>query len=115
MSKQQWSWLRVFGRGKTSTYNHFRVLANPDALPLHDLDVVKAAKNLMLDLERGNHGELGPLLNLEGLVLECELTPGLGEVDAYGITAGTLHSQGEDDAHSRVRGVGKVGTATEAE
>lgn len=60
----------------------------------------------MLDLEGGTHGELGTLLDLEGLVLEGLLAAGGGEVDCDGVAAGGLHGQGLDDADAGVVGVG---------
>jgi len=97
------------------TYNHLGILANPDTLALHNLDVVETAENLVLDLESSDHGELGTLLDLEGLILEGELAAGLGQIDSDGIAAGALHGQGEDDAYSRIVGIGEVLAATETE
>lgn len=48
----------------------------------------------MLDLELGAHGELGILLDLEGLVLEGGLASGSGEVDGDGVAAGGVQSEG---------------------
>jgi len=76
-----------------SAYNHFAGLAAGyrDSLALNSLDVVKAAEDLVLDLEGGDHGEPGALLDLEGLVLEGCLAAGGGEIDDDGRTAGGLH------------------------
>jgi hypothetical protein len=95
--------------------NHLRVLRDSDTLSLDDLDVVKTAKNLMLDLELGAHGELGTLLDVERLVLKGGLAAGGREIDGDGRTAGRVHGQGEDNAHSGVVGVGDVGTTAETE
>lgn len=97
------------------THNHLRVLGDLDALPLNDLDIVQAAQNLMLDLERGRHGKLGALLDLEGLVLEVLLASGSGQVNGDGVAAGCVHRQGEDDADAGIVGVGDVLAAAEAE
>jgi hypothetical protein len=97
------------------TPNHLRVLGDADALALDDLDVVQAAEDLVLDLELGAHGELGVLLDLEGLVLERLLAARLGEVDGDGVPAGRVHGQGQDDAHTGVIGVRDRGAASEAQ
>lgn len=68
----------------------------------------------MLDLELGAHGELGALLDLEGLVLERLLAARGRELDGDGIAAGRVHGQGEDDADSGVIGVGEIGATAEA-
>ena len=101
-------------RANEAAYNHLRVLGDADALALDDLDVVEAAEDLVLDLELGAHGELGALLDLEGLVLEGGLAAGVGEVDGDGVTAGRVHGEGENDADAGVRGVGEVLAAAEA-
>lgn len=75
---------------------------------------MQTAENLVLDLELGAHGELGALLDLEGLVFERLLTARGGELDGDGIAAGRAHGQGEDDADSGVAGVGEIGAAAEA-
>lgn len=97
------------------THDHLAVLGDPDALALHDLDVVQAAQDLVLDAEGGGHGELCALLDLEGLVLEGALAPGRGEVDGNWAAAGRVHGQGLDDADAGVAGVGEVLAAGEAE
>jgi hypothetical protein len=96
-------------------YNHLRVLGHSDTLSLDNLDVVKSAENLMLDLELGHHGKLGVLLDPEGLVLEGVLATGCREVDGHRIAAGGLHGQGEDDADAGVAGIGQVIAAAETE
>lgn len=96
-------------------YNHLRVLGDLNALPLDDLDVVQTAEDLVLDLELGAHGELGALLDLEGLVLEGRLAAGGGEVDGDGVAAGGVHGQGQDDADAGVVGIRDVGAAAETE
>lgn len=75
---------------------------------------MQTAENLVLDLELGAHGELGALLDLEGLVLERLLAAGSGQVDGDGIAVGRAHGQGEDDADSGVAGIGEIGAAAEA-
>lgn len=95
--------------------DHLGVLGDLDALALDDLDVVQAAEDLVLDLEGGAHGELGALLDLEGLVLEALLAARPGEVDRDGGAAGGVHGQGEDDADAGVVGVGDAGAAAQAE
>ena len=97
------------------THNHLRVLGDPDALSLNDLNVVETAEDLVLDLELGAHGELGSLLDCEGLVLEGVLAAGSGEVNGDGVAAGRVHGQGQDDADSGVVGVRDVGATTETE
>src|SRR6266699_924438 len=67
MSDMSETGIVTWGLGEGS-YNHLAVLADPDALALDDLDVMEAAEDLVLDLEGGNHGELGALLDLERLV-----------------------------------------------
>lgn len=99
----------------TSTHQHLGVLGDLDALALDDLDVVQATENLMLDLELGAHGELGALLDLEGLVLEGALAAGAREVDGDGVAARRVHGEGEDDAHARVAGIRDCGAAAETE
>lgn len=95
------------------TYDHFRVLGNSDTLALDNLNVVKATQNLVLDLELGHDGELGTLLNLEGLVLEIARGR---QVDSDGRSAGRFHAKLEDNANSRIVGVGDGGaTAAETE
>ncbi len=94
------------------TYDHFTVLANPDSLALHDLDVLQTAEDLVLDLESGPHGELGSLLDLERVVLEGGLATGGREVDRHGRPAGSLHGQGEDDADARIALIREVPAAT---
>ena len=94
---------------------HLAVLADADALALDDLDVREAADDLVLDLEGDDHGELGALLDGEGLVLERGLAARLGEVDRDGRAAGGLEREGLDDAGARVRRVGEVLAAAEAE
>ena len=94
------------------TNNHLGILGDLDSLALDNLNVVQAAKDLVLDLELGDHGELGVLLDLEGAVLEGGLAAGSRQVDSNGRAAGGLHGQREDDADSGVLGVGDVGAAT---
>ena len=69
------------------TYDHLRVLAHSDALSLDNLHIVQPTQDLVLDLERSNHGKLGTFLDLEGLVLERVLTARLLEVDGDGRAA----------------------------
>jgi hypothetical protein len=73
---------------------------------------VKAAENLVLNLELGAHGELGTLLDVEGLVLEGGLASRGREIDGDGRTARGVHGQGENDADSGVVGVGDIGTTS---
>lgn len=49
---------------------HLLVLADTNALSLHDLDVLQAAQDVMLDLESGLHAELGSLFDGERLRLQ---------------------------------------------
>jgi len=81
---------------------HLAVLADADALALDDLDVREPADDLVLDLEGDDHGELGALLDREGLVLEGGLASRLGEVDGDGSAAGGLEGEGLDNAGARV-------------
>lgn len=76
---------------------------------------METAEDLVLDLELGAHGELGSLLDCEGLVLEGVLAAGSGEVNGDGIAAGRVHGQGQNDADSGVVGVRDVGATTETE
>ncbi len=94
---------------------HLRVLADPDTLPLHDLDVRQPADNLVLDLERDDHGELGSFLDREGLVLQRSLAAGGRQVDSDGWTARRLQRERLDDAGARVVGVGQVLAAAQPE
>lgn len=73
--------------------NHLRVLGDSDTLSLDDLDVVKTAENLVLDLELGAHGELGTLLDVERLVLEGGLASGGREIDGDGRATRRVHGQ----------------------
>lgn len=75
---------------------------------------MQTAENLVLDLELGSHGELGSLLDLEGLVLERGFAAWCGEVDGDGVAAGGIHGEGLDDANAGVVGIGKVFAAAEA-
>lgn len=95
--------------------NHLLVLGDADALPLDDLDVLQAGEHLVLNLEASRHGELGALLDVEGLVLERGLGALGGEVDGDGRPAGGVHGEGEDDAVARVGGVGERGAGEQAE
>lgn len=52
------------------THDHLRVFGDLQPFPLHDLDIVQATENLMLNFELGAHRELGAFLDLEGLVLK---------------------------------------------
>lgn len=99
------------------TANHLARLAtgDPDLAAPDRLDVVQAAQNLVLHLELGLHGELGTLLDGEGLLLEVLQRPGRRQVDHDGLPAGRLHGERVDDAHARVVGVGQVVAAAEAE
>lgn len=54
-------------RGRT--HQHLLILANTNALPLNDLEILQTAEDLMLDLEYGLDAEIGPLLDRERLVL----------------------------------------------
>lgn len=74
---------------------------------------METAKNLVLDLELGAHGELGTLLNVKGLVLESGLTTRGREVDGDRRASRRVHCQGENDTDSGVVGIGDVGTAAE--
>ena len=87
---------------------HLAVLADAEALALDDLDVREAADDLVLDLEGDDHGELGPLLDGEGLLLERGLAARSGQVDGDGRAAGGLEGEGLDDARARVAVVGQV-------
>lgn len=87
------------------TYNHLTILRHLDTLALDNLNIVQAAQNLVLHLESGRHGELGALLDLEGLVLEGRLGAGGRKVDRYGWTAGRVHGEAVDDADALVVGV----------
>lgn len=70
------------------TYNHLTILRNLDPLALHNLHIVQPTQNLVLHLERGGHGELGALLDFEGLVLERGLGAGRRQFDGHGRAAG---------------------------
>lgn len=104
----------LIGVGRVAP-NHFRVLGHADALALDDLNVVQAAENLVLDFESSAHGELGTLLDPEGLIFETVLASGGGEIDGDGIASSGIHGEGEDDADAGVVGVGYVFSITQAE
>jgi hypothetical protein len=95
--------------------NHLIILGDSDALALDHLNVVQAAEDLVLDFELGAHGELGTLLDLEGLVLEGRLASRLRQVDGDGRATSRLHRQGEDDADAGIVRVRDRGAAAEAE
>lgn len=95
--------------------DHLRVFGDLDALAFDDLDVVQTAQDLVLNLELGAHGELGALLDLEGLVLQGSLAAGGRQVDGLGVATGRVHGEGQDDADARVVGVRDVGAGTQAE
>jgi len=70
----------------------------------------------MLHLELGRHGEFRAFLDLERVVFEGLLGARRREVDGHGVAADGVHAKGDDDAVSRVVGVGEVfSTAAEAE
>lgn len=89
-----------------STHNHLLVLADPDALPLHNLHVLQTREDLVLHLELRNHCELGALLDLERLVLQGRLSTLLGKINCDRWAALGIHRQRENDA---LAGVGRVG------
>lgn len=106
---------RLLVRVGSIATDHLGVLGDLDTLALDNLNVVQTGQNFVLDLELGAHGELGTLLDLEGLIFEGGLGACGGEVDSDGVSAGRVHGQGKNDAHSRVVGIRDVGTATKAE
>lgn len=63
------------------THQHLLVLANPDPLSFHDLEVLQTTQHLVLDLEADLHAELGSLLDDEGLCFERFDASGGTEVD----------------------------------
>ena len=69
---------------------------------------MQSAQNLVLDLEPRLHGELGSLLDSEGVVLEGLQGTRGSEVNGDGITASGVHGEREDDAVARVAWVGEV-------
>lgn len=69
----------------------------------------------MLDAEGHAHGEFGPFLDLEGLVLQSLLAARAREVDSDGVTADRVHGQGLDDANPRVARVGQIFSTTETQ
>lgn len=69
----------------------------------------------MLDLEFGDHGELGSLLDLERLVLQCGLCALGGEVDGHWWAAGGLEGEGEDDALAWIVWIGDGWSGGETE
>ncbi len=95
--------------------NHLLVLANSDALSLDDLHILKTRQDLVLDLELGNHGELGSLLDLEWFILESGLGAWGGEVNSHWWTAGGVHGQGENDALALIVWIGQRWASAEAE
>lgn len=95
-------------RWEWTTYKHLLVLGNTNALPLNNLHIVQSTQNLVLDAELRLHGELGSLLDAEGVVLEGLQSTGSGEVNADGIAARGVHGEREDDALARVAWVGEV-------
>lgn len=90
------------------SYNHLRILGHTHALALDDLNIVQAAKDLVLDFKSSAHGELGTLLDLEGLIFEALFASGCREVNGDRIASSRVHGESEDDADSRVFGVGDV-------
>ena len=86
--------------------DHLLILADSDTLALDDLDVLETRKNLVLDLELGNHGEFGSLHNLEWLVLQGGLGALCGEIDDHWWAARGLQGEGENDALAWVIWVG---------
>lgn len=76
---------------KGNTYQHFLILAHANTLPLHNLDIMQTAQDLMLYLELRAHGELCALLDLKRLILHGVLGAGLGEVDGDGLARGGVH------------------------
>ena len=84
------------------------LFADFDSLSLDDLNVVKAAKDLMLYLEFRNHGELGTLLDLERLVLEGLLASRGFKIDSDGLATRRLHGKRLDNADACIIGIRKV-------
>jgi len=66
----------------------------------------------MLNLELGDHGELGTLLDLEWIVLQGALGALGGEVDGDWWAASSVHGEGEDDA---MAGIGRIGEGRASE
>lgn len=66
---------------RSITSQHLLILANPDTLSLHDLQVLQTAQNLMVDLEGNLDTECGAFLDGEGLVFQSFEGTGGGEID----------------------------------
>jgi hypothetical protein len=63
------------------TYQHFLVLAHPDALALDELYVFESTKHIMMDLELNLDPEGRSLLDGERLVLEGLDCTRRGDID----------------------------------
>ena len=81
------------------------VLGDANALPLDDLDIVEATKNLMLYLKLGTHSELSSLFDFEWVIFEGFLRSGSGEFNGDRRASGRVHRQGQDDALAWVVGI----------
>ena len=96
------------------TYNHLLHLLL-DAHPRHDLHVLHAAEDVVLDAEAGLHAERRALFDGEGLLVEGLEGAGLRQVDDDVRSALDFQAQGEQDHLARVAGVGDGLAAAEAE
>lgn len=96
------------------TYQHLAVLADFDTLSLDELHVLQTAKNLMLNFEGDNHGELGALLDLERVVLKSGLAARLGDINGDRRAVRRLHGQRLDNADTLVIGIREILATTQA-
>lgn len=96
------------------TYQHLAVLADFDALSLHELHILQTAKNFMLNLEGDNHGEFGALLDLERVVLKSGLATRLRDIDGDRRAVRRLHGQRLNNADTLVIGIREILATTQA-
>lgn len=96
------------------TYNHLLHLLL-DAHPRHDLHILHAAEDVVLDAEASLHAESGALLNGKGLLVEGLEGTGLGQIDDDVGAAFDFEAERDQDDFAVVVGVGDGLAATEAE
>lgn len=98
-----------------STYQHLLVLADPDSLPLHNLQVLQTAQHLVVHLEHDLDAERGALLDGERLVLEVVERAGRRQLNHHVRPSLDFQSQTLDDAFPRVIGVTDGGAGGQAQ
>lgn len=109
MSLTGWS-----GGSRFGTYNHLLVLL-ADAQALHDLDILQAREDLVLDFEAHLHAENSALLDCERLLGKGIERSLVLQIDDDVVPALDLKAEGVDDALAGITGVGDVLARSQAE